>query len=228
MFKEGFIKALRIAAAALTVAGLGGASFESRTAQTESAVTRAVDGLQRHYRETRSFSAKFVEQIAPVGAPARTRTGTVYFSKPGRMRWEFDEPSKELIVSDGELLYNYDPELNQVIEAPLTQALRSPGATEFLLGVGDLSRDFNPSLVGGASSDGLLHLKLAPKKPGSTVELGLEEKSYDIRTIRVTDQLGNVTFLKLANIESNHALPDSMFAFSPPAGADVVRSTPAR
>jgi len=228
MFNEEFIKALRIASAVLMVAGFVGASYEARATQTEPAVARAVDGLQRHYRETRSFSAKFVEEIAPVGAPARTRSGTVYFSKPGRMRWEFDEPSKELIVSDGERLYNYDPELNQVIEAPLTQALRSPGATEFLLGVGDLSRDFNPSLAGNASSDGLMHLKLTPKKPGNTVELGLEEKSYDIRTIRVTDQLGNVTFLKLADIESNRVLPDSMFAFSPPAGADVVRSTPAR
>jgi outer membrane lipoprotein carrier protein len=185
-------------------------------------LARALDGLQRHYRETRSFSAKFFEEIAAVGAPKRTRTGTVYFLKPGRMRWEFDEPSKELIISDGAQLYNYDPELNQVVEAPLTQALRSPGATEFLLGAGDVARDFNASLLDGAGN-GLTNLKLVPKREGNTVELGLDPNNYDVQTIRVIDQLGNVTSLKFTNIVNNTPVSDSLFKFAVPPGADIVR-----
>jgi outer membrane lipoprotein carrier protein len=206
---------------ALSLAGLSAHGPGVVYARGDS-LAKALDGLQKHYRETRSFSAKFSEEIAAVGAPKRTRTGTVYFLKPGRMRWEFDEPSKELIVSDGAQLYNYDPELNQVVEAPLAQALRSPGATEFLLGAGDVARDFNASLLDGAGN-GLTNLKLVPKSEGNTVELGLSPNNYDVETIRVIDQLGNVTSLKFTNIVNNTPVSDSLFKFAVPPGADIVR-----
>jgi outer membrane lipoprotein carrier protein len=206
---------------ALSVVGL--AAYAPRVAYARGeTLAKALDGLQRHYRETRSFSAKFFEEIAPVGAPKRTRTGTVYFLKPGRMRWDFDEPSKELIVSDGTQLYNYDPELNQVVEAPLARALHSPGATEFLLGAGDVAKDFNASLLDGASN-GLTNLKLVPKSEGNTVELGLDSNNYDVETIRVIDQLGNVTSLKFTDIVNNTPVSDSLFKFAVPPGADIVR-----
>jgi outer membrane lipoprotein carrier protein len=201
------------------------AAWVAASAAESAALTKAIDGLQRHYRETRSFSAKFSEEIAPVGATKRSRTGTVYFMKPGRMRWEFDEPSKELLVSDGKLIYDYDPELNQVAEAPLTQALRTPGATEFLLGAGDITRDFNPALMENPDST-LVHLRLAPKKPGNTVELGLDPKTYNVETIQVVDQLGNVTAMKFTNIVNNPPISESIFSFSPPAGADIVKPEP--
>jgi outer membrane lipoprotein carrier protein len=208
-------------ALALSVAGL--LAFGTRVAYARGdTLAKALDGLQRHYRETRSFSARFFEEIAAVGAPKRTRTGTVYFLKPGRMRWEFDEPSKELIVSDGAQLYNYDPELNQVVEAPLAQALRSPGATEFLLGAGDVGKDFNASLLDGAGNR-LTNLKLVPKSEGNTVEVGLDPDNYDVETIRVIDQLGNVTSLKFTGIVNNTPVSDSLFKFAVPPGADIVR-----
>src|SRR5882757_4724108 len=65
-----------------------------------------LDRLQKHYRNTNSFSAKFNEEIATVGAPKRNRAGTVSFRKPGRMRWDFTEPEKQTIVSDGEMLFS--------------------------------------------------------------------------------------------------------------------------
>jgi len=188
-------------------------------------LTKALDGLQRHYRETKSFRARFREELTAVGAPKRTRTGTVYFLKPGRMRWEFDEPSRELIVSDGTQLYNYDPELNQVVEAPLAQALRSPGATEFLLGAGDVAKDFNASLLDGAG-DGLTNLRLVPKSQGNRVELGLDPNNYNVETIRVIDQLGNVTTLRFTDIMNNAPVSDSIFKFTAPPGADIVRPEP--
>jgi outer membrane lipoprotein carrier protein len=206
---------------ALSVAGLCAYAPHVAYARGDT-LAQAVDGLQRHYRETRSFSAKFLEEIAAVGAPKRTRTGTVYFLKPGRMRWEFDEPSKELIISDGTQLYNYDPELNQVVEAPLAQALRSPGATEFLLGAGDVTKDFNASLLDGAGN-GLTNLKLMPKREGNTVELGLDPNNYDVETIRVIDQLGNVTSLKFTDIMNNAPVSDTIFNFTIPPGVDIVR-----
>lgn len=201
-------------AAAAKVAARGG-----KTA----ALRRVVDAIQRHYQSTDSFAAKFVEQITPVGAPARTREGMVYFRKPGRMRWEFNTPNKELVVSDGSTLYSYDPGLNQVVEAPLKSALRAPGATEFLLGVGNIQRDFTVSEPAAPPRDGLEHVRLVPRKGGDTIEVAVDPKSGDVRSIRVIDQLGDITEVRFSEIRNNVTLQDSLFSFQTPAGADVVR-----
>jgi len=145
----------------------------------------------------------------------------LYLEKPGRMRWEFESPQKELLVSDGTTLYSYDPGLNQVIETPLKQALQAPGATEFLLGAGDVTRDFNGKLA--VEPDGVLHLSLTPKRGGDTTSLTLDPKSYDIRGLQITDQLGNVTSVEFTDLQKNVEIANSQFNFSPPAGADIVQ-----
>jgi len=203
-----------------------GSSVSSASDDHSRSLKEIVAGLQRHYRETKSFSARFTEEIDGVGSPKRTRAGVVYFQRPGRMRWEFEVPNKELVVSDGEVLYSYDPDLNQVVEAPLKESLRSPGATEFLLGAGDIERDFRASADQNWSNDDRVHVKLIPKKGGNTVELSLDPGSYNITAIRVTDQLGNVTVLKFTELRNNSPIKDSLFAFVPPPGADVVHSGP--
>src|SRR5260370_41789666 len=103
---------------------------------------RVLDPLQKHYHDTKSFTAKFNEEIATFGAPKRQRQGTVSFRKPGRMRWEVETPEEQTIVSDGETLYSYDPDLNQVVETPPKQALKSTSATPLLPGIGTINADF--------------------------------------------------------------------------------------
>ena len=184
--------------------------------------------LQRHYRDTNSFSAKFNEVITTVGAPKRERSGVVSFRKPGRMRWEFGAPELQTIVSDGEMLYSYDPELNQVVQTPLKQALKSSSATSFLLGMGNINRDFKAAFANQIASDGLVHLLLDSKGGGYKIEIGLDPKTYNLMTLTLTDQLGDVTKVDFSDIHNNVELPDSTFAFKTPAGADIVTapSTP--
>jgi len=181
-----------------------------------------LDRLQRHYRDTSSFSAKFSEEIATVGAPKRKRQGTVSFRKPGRMRWEFETPEKQTIVSDGETLYSYDPDLNQVVETPLKQALKSSSATSFLLGMGNINRDFKAAFANPATPTGLIDLNLDAKAGGYKIEVGLDPKTYNLITLTLTDQLGDTTRIDFSEIHDNVELPESIFAFKAPAGADVV------
>src|SRR2546426_1130516 len=75
--------------------------------------------IQRHYKSTNSFSGKFGEQIFAVGGGKRDRSGKVYYEKPGKMRWEFDQPHPQTIVSDGTNLYSYEPDLNQALKTPV-------------------------------------------------------------------------------------------------------------
>jgi outer membrane lipoprotein carrier protein len=181
-----------------------------------------LDRLQRHYRDTNSFSAKFSEEIATVGAPKRKRQGTVSFRKPGRMRWEFEAPEVQTIVSDGDTLYSYDPDLNQVVETPLKQALKSSSATSFLLGIGNINRDFKAAFATPARPSGLVDLILDAKAGGYKIEVGLDPKTYNLFVLTLTDQLGDTTRIDFSDVHDNVELPDSIFAFKAPAGADVV------
>ncbi len=181
-----------------------------------------LDRLQRHYRDTNSFSAKFSEEIATVGAPKRNRQGRVSFRKPGRMLWEFQDPEKQTIVSDGETLYSYDPDLNQVVETPLKQALKSSSATSFLLGIGNINRDFKAAFATPAKPTGLVDLILDAKAGGYKIEVGLDPKTYNLTTLTLIDQLGDTTRIDFSDIHDNVELPESIFAFKAPAGADVV------
>lgn len=181
-----------------------------------------LERLQRHYRDTASFSAKFSEEIATVGAPIRKRQGTVSFRKPGRMRWDFAAPEVQSVVSDGETLYSYDPDLNQVVETPLKQALKSSSATSFLLGMGNINRDFKAAFASPATPTGLVDLILHARAGGYKIEVGLDPKSYNLIALTLTDQLGDTTRIDFSDVHDNVELPDSIFAFKAPAGADVV------
>ena len=181
-----------------------------------------LSGLQESYDCSHSLQANFDETLSSPGGMARTRKGTVYFRKVGRMRWEFAAPSEGTIVSDGNTVYDYEKDLNQVVELPVSKALKS-SATAFLLGLGNIRRDFRVSMPQASSSDGLVHVILAPKGGGDTMELGLDPKNYDIVNFKVTNQVGGVTELKFSDIRINVALDDSLFSFTVPEGADIVR-----
>ncbi len=180
-----------------------------------------LDRLQRHYHDTNSFKANFNEEIATVGAPKRQRQGTVSFRKPGRMRWEFNDPEKQTIVSDGETLYSYDPDLNQVVETPLKQALKSSSATSFLLGIGNINQDFKARFT-TPQTTGQIDLLLDAKTGGYKIEVGLDPQTYNLIRLTLIDQLGDVTRITFSDIDDNVELPDSIFAFNAPAGADIV------
>ncbi len=181
--------------------------------------------MQKHYQQTNSvFSAKFKEVISPAGGAKREREGTVYYRKPGLMRWEFSGEDQELIVSDGKLLYSYQPDLNQVIETPLAQAFRSSSFAAFMLGIGNVQRDFDASIPATSESDGLTHVTLKPKNGGDLVEMGLDPTTLNLQTLRLTDALGDGTDLTFSDFKSGAPLDDKLFAFIPPTGADIVKA----
>lgn len=178
--------------------------------------------LQRHYQETDSFRATFKQTISRVGAPPKVRTGMVYFEKPGRVRFDFGDPQPETIVSDGKLLYDYDPGLNQVMETPLKGAIKTQAAAAFLLGVGDIQRDFKATRIAMPANDGLSHLLMTPKHGGEDIAVALDPHTMNIMSLRIADALGNITEFQFNGIETNVAIEASRFDFRAPDGADVI------
>jgi outer membrane lipoprotein carrier protein len=227
---------MAILAVMLAIVGLAASPVRARAEVLAQEATVAqpaelktlLERLQRHYQQTDSFSASFKETVARVGAPPQDRSGTVYFRKPGRVRFEFSDPQPETIVSDGELLYDYDPGLNQVMETPLKNAIKTQAVAACFLGGGNLDRDLTASRPASPTDDGLTHLLLTPKRGGDVIEMGLEPHTLNIASLRLEDALGNVTTITFSDIDINAAIEISRFEFKPPAGADVVRSSGAR
>src|SRR5215813_14752131 len=187
------------------------------------AVADVVKRLQARYDSTAGFRADFTQEVesATLGQKVESR-GTVVFKKPGRMRWEFNEP-KQTLVSDGKFFWFYQPAENQVIKTPFQQAFTSSTPTSFLLGVGQLQKDFTVSLT--STTAGAYQLRLTPKKDPEAIgllDLTVNAKTFDIEQAVVTDPLGNVTRLRLSNIDRSTPLNDELFHFSAPPGVDVV------
>ncbi len=191
-------------------------------AQTVSVQT-VVKKLQARYDSTTGFRADFTQEVesATLGQKVEAR-GKVFFKKPGRMRWEFVEP-EQLLVSDGKFFWLYQPQDKQVIKTPFAQAFRSNSPASFLLGVGQITKDFTPNLQ--AQNGQTYTLRLTPKKDPEAIgllDLEVDTKTFDIVQATIIDPLGNTTRVRFANIDRKSPFDESLFLFTVPPGVDIV------
>src|SRR5947208_13350038 len=100
------------------------------------------------------------------------------------MFWRYEEPKGQFVLADGKNLYFYQPEQNQIIKSPLKNAFRSDVPLSFLLGLGNLKKDFNIALKG--SDEKQYTLQLEPKNESggfSEVLLSVGKPSFDILSV---------------------------------------------
>jgi outer membrane lipoprotein carrier protein len=153
--------------------------------------------------------------------------GVVYLKKGGKLRWEYVEPTKQEIVSDGKTIWIHTPQLNQVNTGAAPEALSGP-AGSFLSGLGKLRQHFNVRFLNPAQptdADGNVVLDLTPKQPLPTLArlvLSLDAKSYDVRKAVVYDQFENTVTMTFTKVAVNTGLPDKLFVFTAPKGTATV------
>ncbi|MBI3091557.1 MAG: outer membrane lipoprotein chaperone LolA [Candidatus Tectomicrobia bacterium] len=184
--------------------------------------------MQARYQGTESLRADF-RQEAYNKALGRTRTavGRVVIVKPGKMRWEYAQPDKRLIISDGTTLWLYFPASNQVmIEAAAGQ---DDFVRAFLSGEGRLRQDFDLEKVEDSSQTQAdeYGLQLRPKVPHTTVTrmlLFVDRQGLLVKRVTTFDILGNTTTLFLSNLEVNGDVEAGTFTFQPLAGVEIITS----
>jgi outer membrane lipoprotein carrier protein len=181
----------------------------------------ALDQLDAFLKDVRTARADF-EQTVTSGPNRRPQlaSGSMALERPGKFRWAYQKPYYQLIVADGEKLWIYDRDLNQVTVRRLGQAIGSSPAA-LLAGRGALGENFELREAGAA--EGLEWIEAVPRKPDSgfeLVRLGFRGGAPEAMELR--DTLGNVTALRFIRFERNPKLEPGQFAFVPPAGADVV------
>ena len=191
----------------------------------EAGALRLASRIEAYYRKSPGITADFLQilESRTLSGP-REEHGTVSLKPPGRMRWEYRSPRGKLAVTDGKRAYLYLPEDRQVILGALGELDPGAVAARLLLGGSPLSRDF--LLEGDPSPDrpGLWLMKLTPRSrdfPYDAVTLQVEEATGAIHSIRLLDPLGNRMEYRFDRIRVVRDLPDRIFSFEIPRGADV-------
>ncbi|PLQ02534.1 outer membrane lipoprotein chaperone LolA [Cupriavidus pauculus] len=185
----------------------------------------ATDQLQTFVTSVKSARGEFTQkQIKGQGADAKvagTSSGTFAFARPGKFTWRYIKPYDQLLQADGQTLYIYDKDLNQVTERKLDNALGSSPAA-ILFGSNDMSKNFD--VKNGATRDGVEWLELTPKAKDTQFErIGIGFKSGNLEAMELRDAFGNTTMLTFTGIQKNPSLPADTFRFTVPKGADVMK-----
>jgi len=180
-----------------------------------------IDRLKEYFKNINSMRAAFHQTVADSkGRKLQEVDGTMQLQRPGLFRWDYDKPYVQQIVGDGEKIWLYDPELNQVTVRDLTKAIGSSPAA-LLAGNNEMDMHFK---LKNTSRKGDLEWVLATSKDkdGEFERVFFGFKGDSLQEMELHDSFGNRTNIVFSNVERNPALSTKSFLFKTPAGADVV------
>jgi outer membrane lipoprotein carrier protein len=197
-------------------------------APTPLTLDEAVGALEQAQRRVADLKAPF-RQSAHNKVMNQTidARGTLYLKKPGRLRWEYQTPTPQEIVSDGTKLWIYTPELKQVNVSAAPAALAGP-AGSFLQGLGQVREHFDVRFLNPAQptdAEGLVVLDLTPKRPQPLLArliVSVDPKTWLVRQAVIYDELANTVTVRFGDAVVNSGLADGLFVFVPPPGVSVV------
>ncbi|MBW2732567.1 MAG: outer membrane lipoprotein chaperone LolA [Deltaproteobacteria bacterium] len=199
------------------------------TAEAKSPPVKEVVGkVQSLYNTTKDLKGKFKQVYTDtLYNRVRTHHGYLYVKKPGKMRWNYSSPERKSFISDGKMLWVYEPRDKQAFKNPLNTDTLSTGLT-FLLGSGKLQDEFNVSyatekkdLVGGPDH---FVLKLTPKKPTAQYEylvLAVRKSDFVVEESMIVGKHARNHFV-FTTLKFDTGLQDWRFRFKPPKDVRVV------
>lgn len=181
----------------------------------------SVEALKAFLNSTPRLKGDFTQTVYDKNQRVvQKSSGWFAISRPGKFRWVVQQPFDQLIVGDGERVWLFDPDLNQVTVRKMGTALGSSPAA-LLAGEGTLEQQF--TLRDSGDKDGLNWVDASPKSQDagfSKVQLGLEKGA--VVAMKLFDNFGQTTYLTFTKLTTPAKQDSKLFTFTPPAGADVV------
>lgn len=169
-----------------------------------------------------SWSADFEQTIDDGrGNVLRSAAGRLYLQRPGKFRWDYTQPSEQLVLADGKQIWFYDKDLAQANVRDMDASLASTPAS-LLSGGASVSTQFNVTAM--PPSAGLQWFQLIPKHADTDfqlVRIGFN-KSGELASMFLADKLNQVTQLTFSNSKRNEKFAPDLFSFVPPPGVDVI------
>jgi outer membrane lipoprotein carrier protein len=216
--------ALKSAMAAALVA-LALAAPAPVRAQGAGCDTALLARVQSAYQAVGSFQGRFDQLDRRVDGTVAEGKGQIAYAKPGRMRWSYEPPQEQLLVTDGTTVWLFDPVLENVTIQPLADLTRGTPLA-FLLGAGNLAADFTCRALSRPPADpALATFELVPRQPIPAldyIQLGVQPATARIAAFSMVDTQGNVREVRLQGLRFGIALAPDLFTFVVTPGMEVI------
>ena len=193
------------------------------------AMASGLDSLEAFVKTAKTGHAEFTQVVtapAKEGQAARSKTssGSFDFSRPSRFKFVYRKPFEQTIVADGQTLWLYDVDLNQVTSRKQSAVLASSPAALIASApdIKALQADFN--LSAAPDKDGLEWVLASPKaKEGMLQSVRVGFKGPDLAVLEIVDSFGQRSVMSFNGMRINTPLEPGAFQFKPPAGADLIQ-----
>lgn len=189
---------------------------------SEASASALVEAMQSYYDSAKTYSADFVQDFESVDGIENQSSGTVWFKKPGLMRWDYKKPESRFLLSDGKYFWSWEPVYRQYCKQNI-EAAQLPTALTFLAGKGRVEDDFNAEIVSVKAMQ--VRLKLTPKVPSTAYEsilFDLLMPSAKVYRVTLNDSMGNTNVITFKSPELNAKLDAKLFKFNPPKDATHI------
>jgi outer membrane lipoprotein carrier protein len=180
-----------------------------------------ISQLEAFLKDLKTLKADFRQTLQqPDYDQVFASNGVFYLKRPGLLRWEYQTPSQQLIVADGNRVWLYDIELEQVSHRSQDAVLNGTPA-QLLSGTEPISNHFQVNELG--EQDQLTWVELIPKdKEAQFSSLRMALHANQLQRMEMSDNFGQVTRFFFDQIERNPELSDSLFEFEPPPLIDLI------
>jgi outer membrane lipoprotein carrier protein len=185
------------------------------------AAAGALQDFRAFSASTQSASARFEQRAYDRGGAVVDRSsGEFAFARPGKFRWSYQKPYRQLIVGDGARVWIYDDDLKQATVRTIGRAMSATPAA-LLAGREDIEKVF--TLRELPDQDGLAWLEAVPREKDTGFErVRIGMSGGTLAAMELIDQLGGRTVLAITELKRNPKLDPAEFRFTPPKGVDVV------
>lgn len=182
----------------------------------------AIAKLRTFNSETRSITAEFTQRVLNERMKeVQSNTGYLALERPGQFRWVYKTPSEQILVSDGKVLWLYDPELRQATRRGIGSAMSGTPAS---LLASDARIEAAYKLTNIGEQGGLDWLEGRPKRDDSgfvRIRMGLNAAG-EPAAMELLDSFGQTIMLKFSKVTRNPKIIPEAFRFEPPPGVDVL------
>jgi len=210
----------------LCIAAILGQIFsgpDAKGAETPLTADDVISKIENRY-SVPGFSARFIQESTLKAMDITdVATGKMFVKRPGMMRWEYEKPEKQVVVTDGESLWIYRPGDNQVMVGKAPEFFGTGKGATFLSDIRIIRRNFSVSIA--KDKDGYVVLDLLPKQKKTDVTkiyISISKKDYEISRIGINNSYGDETVIDLFDSQFV-TRPDSAFSFTIPKGAEVIK-----
>jgi outer membrane lipoprotein carrier protein len=184
--------------------------------------------VQQFYDASKTFRATFKQTYTiKIQNVQKVSTGKVTFEKPGKMSWSYDAPNGNRVVSDGTTIKVYEQDNQQMYEMAVAKS-QYPAALAFLMGKGQLTKDFTLRLLDPAQMkfEGGYVLEGTPKDATPAYQkvlLYVDAATNQVRRALILDAQGNRNRFDFDTPTVNDPVPPGEFNFIPPPGTKVIK-----